>query len=493
MQPFPTAFWKKTAESTLEETECFSAVNSEAAGIDPSGDALYILQDSLVNSNNTQHAMALGDLAVGLHKDIKESELVSSPVSNPLRGTPIVHPDRETKNFDADKVVYSAAFMGNIDGTGEDNFRGWYDFVEEAGLGAGSGNEKELANFVLRNYLNVWRSHAAHKTNPVTTTISEDCKTATVKCYFQKDASQKLIELGDDVHLLSPADQTLAQEVDWWSAGSQEVNEFVQYRGFNGFNGGADGQDEPDLIHFFYRQRAKVSIRFKANNLTIKIKGLGTDHQRFGRDRNGNYPDGVNDNGPNMADLAFKASQAEKEFNRTVLDSGIGDLQSCEIFLNQDKKIKCIAPMLGYWRDGLDSLYLDYNNIFKGPVRIFDYVSDAYSDQGSNKPVYDDDGNYLSGNPIHGFGYISSAQYSAGYPDGEYVFSPYGAGYTESYAGFYNRGLDMTSDSPDYNSPYQYTKTFSGLSGNQTVDIMFDSVTELFNGGAYYEIELSYT
>ena len=51
----------------------------------------------------------------------------------------------------------------------------------------------------------------------------------------------------------------------------------------------------------------------------------------------------------------------------------------------------------------------------------------------------------------------------------------------------------MTSDSPDYNSPYQYTKTFSGLSGNQTVDIMFDSVTELFNGGAYYEIELSYT
>ena len=149
--------------------------------------------------------------------------------------------------------------------------------------------------------------------------------------------------------------------------------------------------------------------------------------------------------------------------------------------------------MLGYWRDGLDSPYLDYNNIFKGPVRIFDYVDGAYSDQGSNKPVYDDNGDYLSGNPIHGFGYISSEKYSAGYPDGESVYSPYGDDYIKSYAGFYNRNSDTTSDSPDYNSPYQYTKTFSGLSGDQTVDIMFDSVTELFNGGAYYEIELSYT
>ena len=481
MQPFPTAFWKKTAESTLEETECFSAVNSEAAGIDPSGDALYILQDSLVNSNNTQNAISLGDLAVGLHKDFKESELLTSD------GFPMVHAKRD-EGFKAANLNYRGNFNDDID-----NFTGWSNFVEEAGLGAGSGSEKELANFVLRNYLNIWRSNSAHKTNPVTTAISEDCKTATVKCYFQKDASQKLIELGDDLHLLSPADQALAQEVDWWSAFSPEIKDFVENRGFNGFNGGADGQDEPDLIHYFYRQRAKVSIRFKADNLTIKIKGLGTDHQRFGRDQNGNYPDGVNDNGPNMADLAFKAFQAKKEFNRTVLDSGIGDLQSCEIFLNQDKQIKCIAPMLGYWRDGLDSPYLDYNNIFKGPVRIFDYVDGAYSDQGSNKPVYDDDGSYLSGNPIHGFGYISSDKYSAGYPDGESVYSPYGDDYIKSYAGFYNRGLDMTLDSPDYNSPYQYTKTFSGLSGNQTVDIMFDSVTELFNGGAYYEIELSYT
>ena len=149
--------------------------------------------------------------------------------------------------------------------------------------------------------------------------------------------------------------------------------------------------------------------------------------------------------------------------------------------------------MLGYWRDGADSPYDGYINIFKGPVRIFDYVDGAYSDQGSNKPVYNDYGKLLSGNPIHGFGYIPSEKYSAGYPDGESVYSPYGDDYIKSYAGFYNRNSDTTSDSPDYNSPYQYTKTFSGLSGNQTVDIMFDSVTELFNGGAYYEIELSYT
>ena len=482
MQPFPTAFWKKTAEPVIEEVSCFTPVNSE----DINGDGVYILQDSPLKPDNTQNAIALGDLAVGLHKDFKESELPTSD------GFPMAHANRDG-GFKTTNVNYRGAFTRNIDGTGEDNFRGWYDFVEEAGLGSGSGSEKELVNFVLRNYLNIWRSNSAHKTNPITTTISEDCKTATVKCYFQKDASQKLAELGDDVHLLSAADRELAEDVDWWSAYSPEIRDFVENRGFNGFNGGADLQDEPDIIHYFYRQRAKVSIRFKADNLTIKIKGLGTDHQRFDRDQNGNYPNGKNDNGPNEDNLAFKASQARNEFNRTTLDSGIGDLQSCEIFLNRDKQIKCIAPMLGYWRDGIDSPYDGYINIFKGPVRIFDYVDGAYSDQGSNKPVYNDYGRLLSGNPIHGFGYIPSEKYSAGYPDGESVYSPYGDDYIKSYAGFYNRNSDTTSDSPDYNSPYQYTKTFSGLSGNQTVDIMFDSVTELFNGGAYYEIELSYT
>lgn len=477
MQPFPTAFWKKTAEPIIEEVSCFAPVNSE----DINGDGVYILQDSPITSDNTRNAILLGDLAAGLHKDFKESELPTSD------GFPMAHANRDG-GFKTTNVNYRGNFNNDIG-----NFIGWNDFVEEAGLGSGSGSEKELVNFVLRNYLNIWRSNSAHKTNPITTTISEDCKTATVKCYFQKDAAQKLAELGDDVHLLSAADRELAEDVDWWSAYSPEIRDFVENRGFNGFNGGADLQDEPDLIHYFYRQRAKVSIKFKANNLTVKIKGLGTDHQRFGRDQRGNYPDGVNDNGPNMADLGFKDFQARRELNRTGLDSGVGDVQSCEIFLNQDKQIKCIAPMLGYWRDGLDSPYLDYINIFKGPVRIFDYVDGAYSDQGSNKPVYDDNGDYLSGNPIHGFGYISDAEYSAGYADGESVFSPYGAGYTKSYAGFYNRNSDTTSDSPDYNSPYQYTKTFSGLSGNQTVDIMFDSVTELFNGGAYYEIELSYT
>ena len=480
MQPFPTAFWKKTAEPVIEEVSCFAPVNSE----DINGDGVYILQDSPIISYNTQNAILLGDLAVGLHKDFKESEFDYSD----LQGFPMAHANRDGERFKTTNVNYRGNFNNDIG-----NFIGWNDLVQEAGLGSGSGSEEELVNFVLRNYLNIWRSNSAHKTNPITTTISEDCKTATVKCYFQKDASQKLTELGNDVHLLSAADRELAEQVDWWSAESLEIKDFIENRGFNGFNGGVNRQNEPDLIHYFYRQRAKVSIKFKANNLTVKIKGLGTDHQRFGRDQNGNYPDGVNDNGPNMADLAFKDFQARRELNRTGLDSGVGDVQSCEIFLNQDKQIKCIAPMLGYWRDGLDSPYLDYINIFKGPVRIFDYVSDAYSDQGSNKPVYDDNGDYLSGNPIHGFGYISDAEYSAGYADGESVFSPYGAGYTKSYAGFYNRNSDTTSDSPDYNSPYQYTKTFSGLSGDQTVDIMFDSVTELFNGGAYYEIELSYT
>ena len=56
MQPFPTAFWKNSAESTLEETECFSAVNS----IDSNGDGVYVLQDSPLKPDNTQNAITLG-------------------------------------------------------------------------------------------------------------------------------------------------------------------------------------------------------------------------------------------------------------------------------------------------------------------------------------------------------------------------------------------------------------------------------------------------
>ena len=60
---------------------------------------------------------------------------------------------------------------------------------------------------------------------------------------------------------------------------------------------------------------------------------------------------------------------------------------------------------------------------------------------------------------------------------------------------FYDAFSNITN--PDYASPYQYTKEFTtsnGLgSGEQTIDIVFDSVTEAFLGGAYYEIELSYT
>ena len=157
MQPFPTAFWKKTAEPVIEEVSCFTPVNSE----DINGDGVYILQDSPLKPDNTQNAIALGDLAVGLHKDFKESELPTSD------GFPMAHANRDG-GFKTTNVNHRGNFSNDIG-----NFIGWNDLVEEAGLGLGSGSEKELVNFVLRNYLNIWRSNSAHKTNPITTTISE--------------------------------------------------------------------------------------------------------------------------------------------------------------------------------------------------------------------------------------------------------------------------------------------------------------------------------
>ena len=47
---------------------------------------------------------------------------------------------------------------------------------------------------------------------------------------------------------------------------------------------------------------------------------------------------------------------------------------------------------------------------------------------------------------------------------------------------------------PDYSSPYEYTHTLESVSaGEHTIDVVFDSVANIFNGGAYYEIEISHT
>ena len=48
-------------------------------------------------------------------------------------------------------------------------------------------------------------------------------------------------------------------------------------------------------------------------------------------------------------------------------------------------------------------------------------------------------------------------------------------------------------NTPPYYSPYTYQQTFELPAGESKIEIIFDSVFNFLNGGAYYDIEVSYT
>ena len=466
MQPFPTAFWKKTAEPVIEEVSCFTPVNA----IDSNGDGVYALQAAATPD-------AEGNDGVGIYRDFNEESLAAL-----TEGFPVLHASR-ADGFDLNDVSFS---------------KNWENLVIDLGLGTGETNEGQLTFFVLDNWVYIWREGGVHKSNPITITNDEDCKKSTIKCYFSKDATQRLLEL----------EEHIAYDGNYMGASQQYIIDTVEGDGFNGFfsylEDGATALNNEEHPHYFYRQKAKVRIKFNTGgqNLTVKIKGLGTDDNTRYSIMHG-LPKYDLVNGPNdQSDLAF-FNQATSEYSNSRFNTGVGDLQSCEIFLNGSKQIKCIAPMLGYFTEypggeignanyfhstqdsfeDFTSPFGDNFNIYKGPVRIFEQSGGVYVGAGS-------------GHPINGLGYIDSSKFSAGYPDSEYVVkNPYGSDYLPNDSIFYDAFSNITT--PDYASPYQYTKEFTtsnGLgNGEQTIDIVFDSVTEAFLGGAYYEIELSYT
>ena len=99
--------------------------------------------------------------------------------------------------------------------------------------------------------------------------------------------------------------------------------------------------------------------------------------------------------------------------------------------------------------------------------------------------------------PVEGLGYIEESEYPDEYDysrwlESDIIINPYGKQWTEGEDYFYDGGSNMIT--PDYYSPYEYEHTLSNVSaGEHTIDIVFDSVAEMFNGGAYYEIEISHT
>ena len=96
-------------------------------------------------------------------------------------------------------------------------------------------------------------------------------------------------------------------------------------------------------------------------------------------------------------------------------------------------------------------------------------------------------------NPGYGLEYIHKLDGTPYAPDS--FANYYGTLYKPSDAHFYDYdSITSTNlDTPNYSSPYTYQQTFELPAGESKIEIIFDSVFNFLNGGAYYDIEISYT
>ena len=510
MQLFPTAFWRPgLTEKPVEGDSCYEFINVTTLSED---DNSYKLDVATTPDDE-------GDGGVGLYKDYIFSEMVVNQ-----EGLPFTHLNRADgkktslgiydKFTNPDGVVYATKDWSYTDR----QWKGWEEFFGEID----GFSDPDLA--ILDHWLYVWTeqstfqyplsvSNDLHKTSPVTISSGADCKTATITCYFEKDATQKLFELSE-----GPATaEKLAQDGhDYGTARNSTVNKFVHW-GFNGSRQAAATGGSWDIINFSYRQKAKARLKFtlgSAKDLTIKIKGLGTDyHDQFSEstqtdlviDRKYFFFD--EDQRDQMKRGLYAITpdlilREKNDLNVNPEEDSIyakpGDVQSCTIFFDDEEKIKCVAPVLNYFQDSLavDLNYTNHPEQLKGPVRIFEYKGTSlHKDDGATIKNYEGVGD--SSHPVEGLGYIGESEYPVGYGysrwlESQTIINPYGSQWTENQSYFYDGGSNMIT--PDYSSPYQYTHTLENVSaGEHTLDVVFDSVAEIFNGGAYYEIEISYT
>ncbi len=528
MQLFPTTFWRPgLTESPVEGDSCYELVNVSALSED---DNSYKLDTATTPDGE-------GDDGVGLYKDYLFSEMVVSE-----QGLPFTHLNRadgkRTQLGIYDEDYYRKVDKDRDDNTSPDGFvyatQDWRstDLTWE-GWEAFSGEIDEFSDpdlSILDHWLYIWTEQPTfqyplgvtndlHKTSPVTISSSADCKTATITCYFEKDVTQKLFELTEGpASAIGGSKKQLAKDYDYPTAESLTVNKFVSW-GFNGSRQ-ASGTGGPwDVINFSYRQKAKARLRFtlgSTKNLTIKIKGLGTDyHDQFSKGTQLDWSfrlssDSVTDKkyfffdeGPTdqmkrglyaiTPDLILREKQ-----NLKSIYAQPGDVQSCTIFFDDEEKIKCVAPVLNYFQSSLvvDLNYPNHPEQLKGPVRIFEHKGTS-SHEDDNATIKNYEGVGSSSHPVEGLGYIEESEYPDGYGysrwlESDTIINPYGELWTQEQSYFYDGGSDMVT--PDYSSPYQYTHTLENVSaGEHTIDVVFDSVAEIFNGGAYYEIEISHT
>jgi len=370
-------------------------------------------------------------------------------------------------------------------------------------------------NVMSKHWLDTWMGSAngLHKTNPVTMKSDCDDKKATVKCYFEKDVAQVFSEIEVNKYG-SPDPATLFRflgiNFDWLDEVDNVLRSIL--RGYNGFYSNAWWDP-----HFFFRQRAKVRAKFSLKSertVRIKIKGLGADDNLgWNLDvnpltsilRNPTNEDGelkYDDNGyeKTLDDLPYHVDLAPASHSfSTTSPGGGGDLQTCTIFIDNEEKIKCTAPQIGYFADAFlesDGTF----NYYKAPVRILELIEKGNI---NNKTVHTYGRTGLSGtrgtgyHQFVGLEYIPKAKFTGGkfvrseddYNDDKPDVCPYGTDWdSKSDTGWYDYNSNMVT--PNYSSPYEFSKDYTLSAGEHNIDMLFDSVANYFNGGAYYEINI---
>ena len=226
-----------------------------------------------------------------------------------------------------------------------------------------------------------------------------------------------------------------------------------------------------------------------------------------------------------------------------------GDRQTCMIVINSEPEIFATAPNAGVYQR--DSNYTfdgtEFSNFAKGPVRVFQKIANFTAAQrkqhsqfihhqieagsdllgysftggggdldlpgisrvggGTNdrRNIIDtaSNGTYQSGkrgsgnfHPGYGLEYLTDDGTPTGTPYAPDSFANYyGTLYKPSHDYFYDYDSINSGNlnTPPYYSPYTYQQTFELPAGESKIEIIFDSVFNFLNGGAYYDIEVSYT
>jgi len=303
--------------------------------------------------------------------------------------------------------------------------------------------------------------------------------------------------------------------------------------------------------------KVDIGINFsEAKNIVVKVRGLGSDDhgalydqdeknlQKFQRKFVIDEIDALSNIIDDMPDDIMGKLHPESHSTYSY-----GDRQTCMIVINSEPEIFATSPNAGVYQR--DSNYtfdgIEFSNFAKGPVRVFQKIANFTAAQrkqhsqfihhqieagsdllgysftggggdldlpgisrvggGTNdrRNIIDtlNNGQYRSGkrgsgnfHPGYGLEYLTDDGTPTGTPYAPDSFANYyGTLYKPSHAHFYDYDSITSSnlDTPNYSSPYTYQQTFELPAGESKIEIIFDSVFNFLNGGAYYDIEVSYT